>query len=257
MRPLVALHSGSIGLDLPTIGDLMCIRVEQMRGVDALELAERRQQPDTDVDGAVADREDPAVAGHRVAVAILHVERRFDPRLGVSRRLPVGANGGAVRPLARAERAERATEAAVGAVGDDHVAGADLDGLADRAAARQRRARSRGRRSAAAPRDLRATWRPQRRRCGRPSCRARVGAPRIRVAGTPDAMATAAPAGGPCRWRAARCTDGTGRADRRGPSRSAGARRAVSDRPRTSSRGGTTCVRRWSRRGRTGQPVCG
>ena len=55
-----------------------------MGRVDALEVAERRQQPDADVDGAVADREDPAVPGHRVAVAVLDVERRLDPRVGVA-----------------------------------------------------------------------------------------------------------------------------------------------------------------------------
>ena len=114
-------------VDLPAVGDLVGVGVEEVRGVDALEVAERRQQPDADVHGAVADREDPAVAGHRVAVAVLDVERRLDPRLGVLGRLPVGADRRAVRPLAGAVRAERPAEPAVGAVGDDRVLGPDVD----------------------------------------------------------------------------------------------------------------------------------
>jgi hypothetical protein len=54
-----------------------------MGGVDALEVAERREQADADVDGAVADREDPAVARHRLSVAVLDIERRLDPRIVV------------------------------------------------------------------------------------------------------------------------------------------------------------------------------
>jgi hypothetical protein len=77
-----------IGVDLPPLGDLVCVGVEEMSGVDALELAERRQQSHSDVDGAVADREDPPIARHRVAVAILDVERRLDPRFGVARCSP-------------------------------------------------------------------------------------------------------------------------------------------------------------------------
>ena len=57
-------------------------------------------------------------------------------------------------------------------------------------------------------------------RCVQRSCRARVGARRIRVAGRPDATATAARAVVPSRWLARRCNDGTARADHRGPSRS-------------------------------------
>ena len=41
-----------------------------------LEVAERRQQADADVDRAVAHREDPAVARQRVAVAVADVEAR-------------------------------------------------------------------------------------------------------------------------------------------------------------------------------------
>ena len=100
MRPLVGRHSGSVGVDLPAFGDLAGVGVEQVGGVDALEVAERRQQADADVHGAVADREDPPVAGHRLAVAVLDVERRLDPRVLVAGRLPVRADRGAVGPLA-------------------------------------------------------------------------------------------------------------------------------------------------------------
>ena len=242
--PAGGLALGLVGVDLPTIGDLMGIGVEQMSGVDALELAERRQQSDADVDRAVADREDPSVAGHRVAVAILHVERRLDPRLGVTRRSPSRCGWpcrtatpacGTCRASDRSDCWPRRRRRRIGR---------GSRWARRRAVARRRRARSRDRRSAAAPRDLRAAWLQQRPRCEQPSCRARGGARRIRAADRPDAMAIAVRAGDPCRSRATRCIDGTGRADRRGPSRSAGARRAVSGRRRTSSRGGTTCARR-------------
>ena len=120
------LALGLRGVDLPTFGHLVGVGIEEVGGVHGLEVAERAEQAHADVHGAVADREDPAVAGHRVAVAILDVECRFDPWFGVSGRGPVGADGGAVRPLASAERAERATESAVRAVGDHHVLGADV-----------------------------------------------------------------------------------------------------------------------------------
>ena len=71
----------AVGVDLPALGDLAGVGVEQVGGVDALEVAERRQQADADVHGAVADGEDPAVAGQRVAVAVLDVERGLDPRV--------------------------------------------------------------------------------------------------------------------------------------------------------------------------------
>ena len=78
---------------------------------------------------AVADGEDPAVAGQRVPVAVLDVERGLDPRLGVAGRLPVRADGRAVRPLLGPEGAEGAAEAAVGAVGHHDVASPQLDGF--------------------------------------------------------------------------------------------------------------------------------
>ena len=71
--------------------------VHEVGRVDALEVAERRQQADADVDRAVADREDPAVAGQRVAVAVADVERALDPRVGVQRALVVAADRHALR----------------------------------------------------------------------------------------------------------------------------------------------------------------
>ena len=191
-----------VRVDLPALGDLAGVGVEQVGGVDALEVAERRQQADADVDGAVADREDPAVAGHRVAVAVLDVERRLDPRVGVARRRPVGADRRPVRPLPGARRAERPAEAAVGAVGDDRELGADVDARAVLAGDGRAADEARGRRSGASPRGLRAAWRRRRRRCRRPSRRGRGGARRSRSSGTPDGSATPARARDPSPWPA-------------------------------------------------------
>ena len=83
----ISQYSGSGGRPL----------LHEVRGVDALEVAERRQQADADVDRPVADREDPAVAGQRVAVAVAHVEGALDPRLGVQRALEVVADRHALR----------------------------------------------------------------------------------------------------------------------------------------------------------------
>ena len=73
--------------------------VHEVGGVDGLEVAERRQQADADVDRAVADREDPAVAGQRVAVAVAS-RRGRDSIHGVvvQRALAVAADGHALRP---------------------------------------------------------------------------------------------------------------------------------------------------------------
>ena len=62
MRPLRRLLRRLARVDLPTVGNLMCVGIQQVSGVDALEVAERAEQTDADVDGAVAHREDPAVA---------------------------------------------------------------------------------------------------------------------------------------------------------------------------------------------------
>ena len=53
-------------VDLPSLGEFGDVSVEQMRDVGALEVAGRAEQTDTDVDGAVADRGDPAVARQRL-----------------------------------------------------------------------------------------------------------------------------------------------------------------------------------------------
>ncbi|CAB5027352.1 unannotated protein [freshwater metagenome] len=121
----------------------------QVRGVDALPVAERGQQPDAHVDGAVADREDPAVAGQRVPGAVAHVKRALDPWVVVHRALEVPADGHALRVGAITGRAERATEARVRAVGHDHVPGCDVLGavvvvVADRGANHHAVAQQRG-----------------------------------------------------------------------------------------------------------------
>ena len=93
--------------------------------------AARREQSDADVDAAVAQREDPAVAGHDVAVGVADVEVRVDPGFVVAIAGVVAAQRHAHRPVAIAVDAEVAPEPRVRAVGDDEVAAADaLDGAA-------------------------------------------------------------------------------------------------------------------------------
>ena len=78
---------------------------------------------------AVAQREDPAVAGQRVAGAVADVEGATrSTASSCMRALEVAADGHALRVAPVAGRAERPTEARVGAVGDHHVAGLDLAG---------------------------------------------------------------------------------------------------------------------------------
>ena len=88
---------GLVGLELPVVGRGGDVLAEQVGGVDALEVAERGQQPDADVHRPVAHREDPPVARHGVAVAVLHVEAALDPRLGGERAAPVAPDGRARR----------------------------------------------------------------------------------------------------------------------------------------------------------------
>ena len=107
-RPLVGRPSRRVGVELPVAGRRGHVLAQEVGGVHALEVAERRQQPDADVHRAVADREDPAVARHRVAVAVLHVEARLDPRFRRERARPVPADGRAVGPLARSRIVPRA-----------------------------------------------------------------------------------------------------------------------------------------------------
>src|SRR5690606_13797589 len=76
----------------------------------------------------VADREDPAVARQRVAVAVPNIEAGLDPRVIMQWALVVGADRHALRVAAIACGSERSTEPGVGTVGDDDVAGPDLPG---------------------------------------------------------------------------------------------------------------------------------
>jgi hypothetical protein len=46
----------------------------QLGGVDALPGAIGREQADADIDPAIAEGEDPAVAGHNLAVGVADVE---------------------------------------------------------------------------------------------------------------------------------------------------------------------------------------
>ena len=187
------------------------VAVEQVGGVDALEVAERREQPDADVDRAVAHREDPAVAGERVAVAVLHVERGLDPRLVVAGRLPVASGwrcrratpwSGTCRAPGRSGCWRRRPPRRSGPQSSSGDGG--VGGLRPR-----RPARSRGRSPGRWRRRPAAGWRRPPRRSAPPSSRGRAGAPRSRTAGTRGARATAAPAIGPARCSAGRRSGGT------------------------------------------------
>ena len=154
-----------------------------------LEVAERRQQADADVDGAVAHREDPAVAGQRVAVAVADVERALDPRVGVQRALvvrrgwpcPAGRSGcgpcrapgrtgsWSRRRSRRSGRGSRACRPLVLVLHHARRSPARRAGAADGLGA------------------LRAAWRPPSPRARRRTGRGRGGAPRTRGSGTPGA----------------------------------------------------------------------
>ena len=172
---------------------------------------------------AVADREDPAVAGHRVAVAVLHVERRLDPRLGVARASPSTCGwpcrratpgcgtcrgpgrSGCWRRRRRRRSAARTLDG-VGAVGGcDH-------GAAHEAAVDDRL------RSPRAPCEQGGPGGDRRSRP--PSRRARGGARRSRSCGnTGCAGHCSSSCAAHARWRAARRSGGTGPARRPGPCR--------------------------------------
>ena len=85
------------GVDLPAVGDPVGERVEQMGVLTPLK-SRGRQQADADVDGAVADRDHPAVPGDRLAVGI----GRRGPTRSTGRRAAtaVRPDRGAVRPVA-------------------------------------------------------------------------------------------------------------------------------------------------------------
>ncbi len=119
-----------VGLDPPSLGDVGGEVLEEMGGVDRPELLGGRHDADTDVEGAVAEGEHPAVPGDRHAVAIDEVDRQLDRRGVVERRGEVVADRRGVWPRALARRAQRAPEPAVGTVGDDEVSGAHLGGRA-------------------------------------------------------------------------------------------------------------------------------
>ena len=109
---------------MPTFGDLLCERVEQLECVDAAHVSVGRQHADADVDRAVAERDHPAVAGDRVAGSVSDAEVGLDPRLGGAVTAEVGPSGDAVGPVTLPGGAEVAPEAAVRAVGDHDESGA-------------------------------------------------------------------------------------------------------------------------------------
>ena len=81
------------------------------------------EQADTHVHGAVAEREDPAVARQRGAVAVAHVEGALDPGIVVVGALEVGADRHALGPGSLAPAAEPPSHPGVRPVGDHQVGG--------------------------------------------------------------------------------------------------------------------------------------
>ena len=95
------------------------------------------EDAEADVDGAVADAEDPAVAGQQVALARLAVPQlqpRLEPVVVVARARVVGADGDAHRAVVALLQAHREAEPGGVAVGRDHDRGAVGDLVADLAA---------------------------------------------------------------------------------------------------------------------------
>ncbi len=101
-----------------------------MAGVDALPALVGREQADPDVDPAVAHGEDPAVAGHHVALGVADVEVRLNEGVVVALRAVVAPQGHPHRQVAPSRRAEHPPDARVGPVGHHHIARLDGPGAA-------------------------------------------------------------------------------------------------------------------------------
>ena len=119
-----------------------------MAGVEALPALVGRKQADAHVHPPVAHREDPAVAGHHVALGVADVEVRLNEGVVVAVRAVVAAQRHAHGELTAPGRAQHAADPRVGAVGHHDVAGLDgpgargallLDGHADEGGQRARR----------------------------------------------------------------------------------------------------------------------
>ena len=129
--PPVGGAAGGLGREAPRRGREVDEGVHELAGVDALPAALDRQEPDADVHPAVAEGEDPAVAGDDRSRRVPDVEVRLDER-----RRRGAASGSSPAAPCRAgspgpgEVPERPAEARVGPVGHHHVAGPDLAGRA-------------------------------------------------------------------------------------------------------------------------------
>ena len=102
--------------------------LERRRGVEDAE---------PDVGGAVADAEDPAVAGKQRALtglAVPELEPRLQPVVVVARARVVGADRNAERPVVALLQPHRKAEPGRVAVGGDHDRGTEGDLVADLAA---------------------------------------------------------------------------------------------------------------------------
>ena len=120
-----ALHLGDrrIGVEAPALGAVADPAVEQRAVVELGRGAVGAQRAEADVRRAVAQREDPAVAGQQVGLALRTVpdlEMALHPLLVVTRGLEIGAHGDAHGALVHALDAESERDACAHAVSSDH-----------------------------------------------------------------------------------------------------------------------------------------
>ena len=130
--------------------------VHQVGRVDVLPALERREQPDPDVDRAVANRKYPPIPGQMVPITVANVQVALDPGLVVQGALEIAPDRHAQGERAVAGGAERPTEPGIRAVGHDDVAGPDRPdlvrfGVADHRAPEQPAVDDRGDRLRALP----------------------------------------------------------------------------------------------------------
>ena len=178
------------GLDLPALGDVGRELLEQVCGVDRLEVLGGRHDARADVDSSVAEREHPPVAGDRRAVAVGEIDRRA--RSSVCRGTGTRSSCGSPWRRATCVRATCRGRARSGCWPRRRPRGSGPASRSSnrRVGGRRRRGRSRGRRSERSPRGRRGGSHRPRRRDRRRARRAGRAGRRGRTSGTPDAMAS-------------------------------------------------------------------
>ena len=92
----------------------------------------RRQRAHADVHFAVAQREDPAVAGQHRAVGGAQLQMRSEPGIVAARRGQIAAGGDAIHRLLMPPPAQHPAQCRAGTVGDDQLAAPDLRSVGQR-----------------------------------------------------------------------------------------------------------------------------